>query len=153
MCEFMKRDTKLCGAKIPCNLSAAPSVGPPLCWRHKGAVPYLMCAANCGKVVSSRHGRSKCSKCDPNGAKFQSLQGFAGRKMGERRPGELSPAERAFAAERVALAAAVIMAENALTAAKLALTCHDIVGPKNVETPLMFTDDDVDGLLAELDSS
>lgn len=63
-----------------------------------------------------------------------------------------SAAEKAFAAEHAILAAAVAVAESTLAAAKLALAGHSIAGPKNNELPAAtLTDDDVDGLLAELD--
>ena len=63
-CDFIKRDGTQC---------KEPGVrGGTICRRHKNSVGYKICEGVCGKVVSMRHGRPKCTKCDPLNAKRQS---------------------------------------------------------------------------------
>jgi hypothetical protein len=63
-CEFIKRDGLRCGQ---------PGVrGGVVCRKHTHSMGYKMCEGTCGKTVSLRHGRPKCSKCAPRAAKRHS---------------------------------------------------------------------------------
>lgn len=56
-CEYLKRNAAVCGE---------PGVrGGVLCRRHQHSIAYVMCASGCGKVVSSKHNRPSCTKCQP----------------------------------------------------------------------------------------
>ena len=54
-CEYLKRDAKVCGG-------LAYRDGK-LCQKHIGAIPYVKCAS-CERVISTKHGRPKCTSCD-----------------------------------------------------------------------------------------
>ena len=62
-CEYLKRDATLCGA-MGFN-------GGRLCYYHRMAIPYKLCSGGCGRVVSTKHGRPRCCKCDPKEAQQQ----------------------------------------------------------------------------------
>lgn len=64
LCDFLKRDGKVCGTP--------GARGGKRCSRHLYSVPFKKCEGPCGKVVSKRHGRHLCTKCDPTAAKAQS---------------------------------------------------------------------------------
>ena len=59
-CEYIKRDAKICGAD--------GYNGSSVCYYHRNAIPYVLCEAGCGRVVSTKHGRPRCCKCDPKEA-------------------------------------------------------------------------------------
>lgn len=59
-CTYIKRDAKVCGA--------AGYNGSDVCYYHRNSIPYVLCETGCGRVVSTKHGRPKCCKCDPKEA-------------------------------------------------------------------------------------
>lgn len=59
-CEYLKRDATICGE--------AGYNGSRVCYYHRNAIPYAFCETNCGRVVSTKHGRPRCCKCAPNEA-------------------------------------------------------------------------------------
>lgn len=148
VCTFLKRDTTICGEKLV--------VGGSTCKRHRNTAPYRLCAAGCGKVASSRHGRSMCVKCDPNGAMAQSRSNrskptYTIPPLPKMVPASVSNVVPSLsAAGHASLAAALAAlsaAEHALATAKCAVTA----AMGNADSPIVeLTDADVDKLVAEL---
>lgn len=60
-CQYLKRSAKVCRRQVYKGAGT-------LCADHLGAIPYKMCEGKCGGVVSSKHGRARCTSCDRNAA-------------------------------------------------------------------------------------
>lgn len=87
-CEYIKRDAKVCGA--------GGYNGGVICYYHRNAIPYVLCEAGCGRVVSTKHGRPRCCKCDPKEAVRDAKERRKYAKNNPTQPHEGKPSPRAL---------------------------------------------------------
>jgi hypothetical protein len=91
-CTYLKRNATICWAP--------GFAGGEKCADHIASIPYVMCANGCGRVVSTKHGRPKCTTCDLKGAVMASRA----RKLAEKTQAIRLAKEKAVADEAQAKA-------------------------------------------------